>query len=197
MVINSSLKILLTLLLALSLSHCGRSPKQNFFVLNPIQNSAKKIKNQSLRIGLESINLPEYLQKPQIALRQVPNKIIFDEENRWAEQVDKNIARVIQTDLNHLLKHNTVAASPWPGGFNPSHRLHITISRFDVSTNGDSVLLANYQLLDNNGEKTLYSQSVNYRNKLNSLEPNQVVASMNRQLNRLSHQIARSIIAKL
>jgi len=172
---------------------CTRSPEPNFFVLNPIKLSTHSNSGQLLHIGIDPLETPPYIQKPQLALRLANHQVDYDEYNRWAEQIDKNIARVIEANLRSMLKNTIVETSPWPSGFRPNYRLQINIVRFEAKSQGYSVLEASYQLVDRSGEKTITKQTVSYKRRLTNLAPQNIVASMNANLTALSRHIARHI----
>ena len=187
-------KLKLTLpLLIFALISCSRSPEPNFFVLNPIKLLTHSNSGKIWRIGIDPLETPPYIQKPQLALRLANHQINYDEYNRWAEQIDKNIARVIEANLRSMLKNSIVETSPWPSGFRPNYRLQINIVRFEAKSQGYSVLEASYQLVDRSGEKTFTKQTVSYKRRLTNLAPQNIVASMNTNLTALSRHIARHI----
>jgi len=172
---------------------CSRSPEPNFFVLNPIKLLAHSNSGQLLRIGIDPLDTPPYIQKPQLALRLANHQVDYDEYNRWAEQIDKNIARVIEANLRSLLSNTIVETSPWPSGFRPNYRLQINIVRFEAKSQGYSVLEASYQLVDRSGEKIFTKQTVSYKKRLTNLSPQSIVASMKANLTAFCRHIARHI----
>lgn len=169
------------------------SPEAKFYVLNPARFMPKFKRHRLITIGLDPINIAPYLQKPQLALRLSSNELSYDEFNRWAEQMDQNIARVIQSNLSALIKSSVVNTSPWPIGFTPKYRLQINIIRFEGNHNGYSVFDARYKLVNINGDKIYLLDAVHYKRPLSSLTAKAVVASMNSNLNQFSHHLAKKI----
>ncbi len=47
------------------------------------------------------INIPSYLNRPQIVMRDKGAKIIIEERHRWGENLDKAISRVLSDALTN------------------------------------------------------------------------------------------------
>lgn len=179
--------------LIMSIPACSRSPKPNYFVLNPAHFFSKSMHTQTSTIGIDPIATPQYLQKPQLAVRMANNQVSYDEFNRWAEQFDSNITRVLQTNLNKLLPKCIVESSPWPIGFTPTYRVQIKLIRFEANHKGYSILQADYQIVNHTGDKFYAKKTKHYRRKLPNLRVHSIVDSMNANLTAFSQHIAQSL----
>ena len=146
-----------------------------------------------MHIGIDKIDMPLYLQKPQIVMRYNGNQLLFDEEHRWAEQANRNIARVVETNLNRLISNATIESSPWPSGFTPKYRLVLNIIEFDVDAKGVSRLRARYQLTDSTGKKTLLKKTFSIKKQIKNSSKNVLVQSMSQNLSHLCRDIAKNI----
>ena len=184
-------KLTATILLSLLLAACGRSKPSQFYVLNPIPPQ----KNQSqaykrFRIGIDEVNSPGYIEKPQLVIRQGTHQLKLEEYHRWAEAIDKNLMRVFETNLTTLLPGAIVEGSPWDATFQPSHHLQIEISQFEVNLKGNSILRAEYLIYD--GLKLKIKRNVYYNSTLKTVTIDTIVSSMNANVTKLSKAIATS-----
>ncbi len=110
------------LLLLVTLAACRSKPPQ-LYVLNPLPciKSAKNTQFSSLKIGIDAIKIPEYLQKPEIVLQCNTNQVKLAQNHEWAENLDKNILRIFQGNLMTPLPGAVVEVSPWDSKFQPDY----------------------------------------------------------------------------
>jgi uncharacterized protein len=102
---------LLLLALAASLgSGCmGLSPKPDptrHFILTPT--SAKSATRTDLKVLVQEVEIPEYLNRSNLVLRKSPQEVVVSEYDRWAEPLEFGITRVLATNLSALLGTPTV-----------------------------------------------------------------------------------------
>jgi uncharacterized lipoprotein YmbA len=176
----------------LTLSACARSPETQFYVLNPIPfQSTKEKPYQNLRIGLREITIPAYMAKQQIIVHHSPHHVKLSEFHQWAGSIDKNIQRVVETNISTLLPGAVVQSFPWNIQFKPEYQLQIDISQFEVDIHGNSILRANYMVYV--GDKIIKKVSINYHQHLSFICIDSLVESMNLNLNHLTRDIAKSL----
>lgn len=90
------------LLGALGLAGCSFTPKPKadpteFFVLTPRPVAARAGRRPV--VELEDVEVPEYLRNPRMAARSGDNRIDYAEFKRWAEPLDKGVARALREGL--------------------------------------------------------------------------------------------------
>ena len=178
------------LMAVLVLGACGRSKEAQLYVLNPI--AAQKKTNHHytyLRIGIDEVKIPSYIDKLPLTIHYTAHQVFLEEYHQWAEALNKNIERVIRTNLTTLLPGAFVAISPWDVLFKPSYHLQITIPQFSVDINGNSILQAEYIIYHN--EQLIEKRDVYYYQKIPVVTPEQLVISMNNNLTSLSRDIAK------
>lgn len=175
---------------SLILTSCARSPDTHFYVLNPIQCKASNTRQHaSLRIGLDEINIPSYMYKTQIVVHDSSHRVKLNEFHQWAGSLDKNIQRVVETNLSTLLPEAAIASFPWGNQLKPNHQLHIDISQFDIDNKGNSTLRANYFIYAN--DELRKKRTVCYHSKLKDVSIDNLVTSMNANLEHLTRDIAK------
>lgn len=144
----------------LMLTGCvGRSaPTVNYFNLLTIEqlgDSGVIGMHPKINLGVGPITIPDSLKRSQIATSQHGIKYEFDEYNRWAGVLDKNLASVVGENLSTLLGVKNVGYFPWMAHFTPTYQIVITIQRLDGALNGEAVLIARWSVLNATGKELL------------------------------------------
>ncbi|WP_412754553.1 membrane integrity-associated transporter subunit PqiC [Legionella donaldsonii] len=181
-------------LIGLVLVACGRSKESQFYVLNPIPPKKQQMNTYSyLKIGIDEVNCPAYIEKPQLMIHYTPHQIALKEFHQWAEALNKNIMRVVETNLSTLLPGAVVESFPWDSKFKPNYHLQINIADFAIASNGSSILRAEYIIYHD--RDLIEKHDVYYHLKLTQVTPEALVVSMNANLTCLTETIARSFMA--
>lgn len=188
-------KLIIILALGFTLCACGRSKEAQFYMLNPIAPKTVSAHQYTyIKIGIESITTPTFTEKPQLMVYNDLNRVQLEEFHQWAESLDKNIKRVIKADLNTLLPGVVLEDAPWSIQFAPDYNLQINISEFKIDVNGNSTLLADY-IVSHKGQ-IIKKYERFYRLKVQEVSAENLIKSMNTNLNHLSQDIANSFKAK-
>lgn len=179
-------------MLGLGLGACSRSPEAHFYVLNPLPaQHAQTNTHPDLRIGIEEVDIPAYMNKQQFIVHYSPHHVELNEYQQWAGPLDKNIQRVIETNLSTLLPGAAVDHFPWGIQFKPNYQLRINMSQFEVDTLGNTLLRATYIVYS--GDTLQKKRTVEYRQRAPMLTVDSFVKTMNDSLNLLSKDIARTV----
>ena len=185
------LKLSLVVVMGLMILACGRSPEMQFYILNTLPlNKNITHRYHYLQIGIDEINIPAYLEKPQLMIHNSANEVTLEEYHQWAESLDKNIKRVVETNLSTLLPGAVVENSPWDIKFKPNYHLQIDISQFTIDFKGNSILRAEYIIYFE--KEIIKKQDVYYCIKLTNVTIENLVGSMNANLTHLTRDIART-----
>ncbi|KTD25855.1 MULTISPECIES: PqiC family protein [Legionella] len=178
------------ILMSFMLISCGRSPDSQFYMLNPISPKQKPVKNNlNLRIGINQIQTPAYMSKPEFIIHYTSHEVKLEEYHRWVENLDKNTKRVIEANLVTLLPGATVVSAPWDYKSRPDYQLQIDISQFEVDITGNSILRAEYLIYS--GNQLQRRGELYYHQKVNQVNIETLVASMNANLNHFTEDLAR------
>lgn len=182
----------LILLLSLLLTACGTSPDTRYYVLNPIPVTATKPAHYTgLRLGINEINLAEYLEKPQIAIHVSPHQLDLQEDDQWAEPLDKNIARVLVANLMTLLPGSVVAVSPWEEPFKPTLLLQVNVIDLKLDNQGRAVFSADYMLFRD--QQLLRKQRLRYTRTIHPPAVANLVQATNDNLTQFSSALAAAV----
>ncbi len=122
----------LTLIVALLLGGCAGSG--NYYILS---NPSQPIESGRIRtsIGVETVTVPKYLFKRDLAVEKSSNHIVFLTGAQWAEDMDEGLTRRIVTYLQRALRNPDVHAYPWGVDQQPKRIVKIAISRFIAQGN--------------------------------------------------------------
>jgi len=178
------------ILISVILSGCGRSGASRFYTLSPVQPSGKTtVQSPSDRmspvsIGIMPVEIPDYLDRPEIVTRNTPNGLSFSEYDRWGGDLRNDIARVLGETLSAQL---------------PDDKVSILMGRYSTRadypiTAGDNIWLsAQWSMLAPSGQSMLLRRNTDLYEKMNGQGYPEMVAAMSRAVDRLGKEIAQTI----
>ena len=180
----------------LSLGGCGTSPPTKFFLLSPISAAEAPIANgnHELRLGIGPINVPEYLDRPQIVTRLADTELRLADDNRWAEPLERTFSRVLGENLARLLGTDQVNEFPWSPTHLIDYQVIVDIARFEADASGQVALVARWDIRGG-PERTLLASR---RSAISVPVPNPasyeaIVAASSTALAQLSREVAAAI----
>ncbi len=142
-----------------ALGGCARSAPVNYYILRSMQGPVPQPKaagpEQGMVVAVGPVNIPAYLDRPQIVTRSSPDTLKFDEFNRWAEPLGKNLARVLADDLSASLYGAQVCVFPWPQSVPVRYQVTLDIIHLEKVPGGKVILDASWKVLEHNGKKML------------------------------------------
>lgn len=183
----------LALTAALLLLAAGCSPKTRpakFYLLQPLSRTetpAAAPASPAL-IGLGPVEIPAYLDRPQIVTGGGGAQIQLDEFQRWAEPLRDNLTRVLAENLALLLPSSHVRPFPWNRAIVPDYQVEIQVLRFHVDAAGNGELKANWNILKQN--KPIQMKSFQSMVPVDGNAPEAKVAAQGRALAEFSKAIA-------
>lgn len=110
-----------------------------------------------MKLGIGPLTIPDSLQRSQIVTRQYENQFQFDEYNRWAGILEKELLSAIGDNLSVLLAVKNVGFFPWMSYFAPTCSVALDIQRFDGALNGEAALEAKWRIVDTKSSIVLQS----------------------------------------
>lgn len=175
------------------LSGCfgGYSPESRFYTLQSVEN-VKKVSDKNISVGVDLPELPEYADRPQfVSFSANGSKINIDELNRWGEDLDIMLQRVIAADLRlYLPNANVKAKTSLLEKFR--YIVDVTITKFEMIEDSEAYLEALWSI--KNGSllnimrkgKTSLNMKIEDETEGYSLAMSEMIALM-------SEQIAKSL----
>ncbi len=185
--------LLVALMLVLFLSACMRSNKSvQFYRLNASAAMVDIIQepeltNQAL-IGLGTIRIPDYLNRPQMVIAISDNQYQLSEEHRWAERLDENISLVLTKLLSSQLGSNRILRYPWSLRQAVDYQVSIDIIEFHIDALGQSRLIA--QWLIKRKDQSIFSRRFNYQVYASTTDYEIMVSAQSACLTKLGQDIA-------
>ena len=130
--------------LALLVAGCATpAAKFTHHVLHPAVDPAAEAGgwDPEVYVVVGPVELPSYLDKPQMVVRHSDHTLSFSEFQRWAEPLHKGISRTVAENLSRLTGAEKVATYPFavPKG-STSMRVIMDVVRFDADDAGKVTL---------------------------------------------------------
>lgn len=184
---------------ALLLSGCASSPSSRFYTLTPLSPQETKQSfpaANAVSVSIAPVEIPDYLERPQIVTRDGHNELNLAEFDRWAGSLSENISAVLAENLGLLLGSDRVYVYPLMRAENADYAVAMRILRLD-GTLGDRVLLkAQWTLSSGPDKKDVARRISTFTERLNDKGYQAMVAAVGRTLEQLSREIAREIPAR-
>jgi uncharacterized lipoprotein YmbA len=177
-----------------------KSPEVTYYSLLTMDQLGEvqpKASHPELRLGIGPITIPDSLKRSQIATRQHGNQYSFDEFNRWAGVLEKDLALVLGDNLGDLLGVEKVGYFPWMHHFKPTYRVVVDVVRIDGALDGEAVLSARWAVVDADGKEFLAGGKSDYRLPLQRSDYASLVETESLLVAELSNKVADEINALL
>jgi hypothetical protein len=146
-------------------------------------------------VSIATVEIPDYMDRPQIVTRESGNELKLAEFDRWAGSLSDNIAAVLAENLGLLLGTERVFAYPPVSGEKADFSLALRVLRLECAP-GDQVLLkAQWTLLAGPERKEAATRVTTFSERLNDRDYRTMAAAISRILGEVSREIAREITA--
>lgn len=189
------IKASLVVFMFMIISGCAGTDPSRFYTLHA--SKSPDIVQQSLPselfVMIGPIEIPDYLDRPQIVSRTSQNEITFSEFQRWAGSLKDDITRVLSEDLTELLSGDAISISPWEWGTTSDYRIGVIIRRFDIRPEGNVLLNARCTIIGKDGMTQLLMWEASITEPFTEQTYDAKVSSMSRALEKLSQDIAEKI----
>ena len=178
------------LLVLVFLSACGTTPKSNFYQFNELVNPSLTGVEKGNIIGIGPIQIPEYINRPQIVTRHSAYELNVSEFHRWVEPLKENITRTLVINISNNLQSNRVYWMPREDRQYPLDiRIAIDIGRFDGRMGGEVLLESRWSIFDKNNKAVLTRVSL-IKQAVNGQDYESMVIAMNKVLRQLGKEIS-------
>jgi uncharacterized lipoprotein YmbA len=171
------------------------SEQARFFVLAPhvLATTNPPGPRSALVVGLGRVEVAEYLQRRQLAMRKGSNEIVYADA-AWAERLDKAIQRVLGANLASILGETNVLTSTWRRG-DVAMELHLSVLRFESDQQGRVTLEARWRITKPDATQTWHvgRTEISQQGPPPATDPDGAVAALGRALGGLSREIADAV----
>jgi uncharacterized lipoprotein YmbA len=189
------IKIFLVIFLFMIVSGCASTDPSRFYTLHSSKSPdiVQPSSPYELFVMIGPVEIPDYLDRPQIVSRTNQNEITFSEFQRWAGSLKDDITRVLSEDLTELLSEDAISVSPWEWGVTSDYRIGVHIRRFDIMPEGNVLLNARCTLIDADGTTQLLMWEASITEPITEQTYDAKISSMSGALEKLSQDIAEKI----
>jgi uncharacterized lipoprotein YmbA len=187
------------LLLCTILAACATSEPSRFYTLTPqppgqAEPAAGAPARQApLNVALSPVQVPRYLDRPQLVTRSDANTLELAEFDKWSEPLSDMIGRVLAEDLSRRLAGARVFLLPVRQAVPIERIVDIQVMRFDADAAGLVTLHARWQAFSEGGRKLLQAEETLVSEPAAQAGKTAVVAAMSRALSRLAADVAEEL----
>jgi hypothetical protein len=193
----SRLSMLTIVALLMHLAGCASSAPTRFYVLSPLASSkaeSQALKDEgSIALGVGPVELPAYLDRPQIVTRLSENELNLAEFDKWAEPLKDNFSRVLVENLSTLLCADAISIFPWKGPTPIDYQVEVTVIRMDGNVGGNASLVARWAIIRQNDRKMMLTRQSSFSRLLSSESYKALVSAQSQAIADLSREIAEAI----
>ncbi len=140
------------------LAGCATSRDTRFYVLTPLPAAERPGGVSATRppaIGLRPVELPEYLDRPQIVTRAGENALQLAEFDRWGAPLQENLTRVLAENISALVPADRVAVFPWMKETPIEYEITVEVARLDGALGASCSLVAHWAIAGRGGKDSL------------------------------------------
>lgn len=191
-------KILLYLALPFLLIACSSSSSTQFYLLkaiNPENIEVNKPRSKNLKVLVNPIKFPEYLDRPQMVIRDSSYKLKLSENHRWAEPLNNEFTRVLVKNLSIRIAPNHVLEYSELNGSQPDIHLSIKVLRLDVNADDQAILSVKWAYwLGNNAAINRFSNEYSIPIKNNTYDSK--VEAQSQAIALFTDELAKKLLIK-
>ena len=147
-----------------------------------------------LVIGVEHIELPEYLLRAELVTRTASNQLAIAEYDRWGEPLKDGFARTLRRDLENQLGAGHVIAAPFDPTNRPPLTVDLEVRRFERVGNADAALEARWTIREGKSGATLVTRDSRQRVPLAGTDATATVVALSSALAAFAGEIGAAVI---
>jgi hypothetical protein len=180
---------------------CARTQPSKFYLLQPLPapgtESSASANRQEFAVGIGPVELPKYLDRPQIVTRTSESEVKLSEFNRWAEPLQDNFTRVLAENLAALLPTDRIEIFPFRDSMAITYQVTVVVLSFVSEPGGNAVLSAWWTLLEEGGNKVLVTKRSTVSVPAGGEEYSAMVSAQTQAVAKLSEEISSAIKAEI
>jgi uncharacterized lipoprotein YmbA len=173
-----------------------QAPPTRLYVLTALPSAddgQRAVGAPGVALAVGPVDLPEYVDRPQIVTGDSGNELQRAALEQWAEPLETNFTRVLADNLSVLLSTERVAVFPWKGAVPIDYQVVVEVTQFLGTRNGSVSLAALWRVLGKDGREVLVSRQSRFTEATGSQEYGALASAMSRTVANLSREIATAI----
>lgn len=184
----------LCVILITAISGCfgGKSPTTRYYALRTGDLIGEG--NGELKIAVGPFELPDFLNRPQIVIRNQETNLTILKYDRWAEPLGESFNRRVNTVINNEIKSGFAYRFPSPTDISPDYRIRGRIYDFGGYTDGTVTLKLRWAVLARDQNFVVAPRGATYSVKLDSVSDiTAVTVAMDNLIDELSQDIVTEL----
>lgn len=141
------------------------------------------------------LQLPGYLNRPQLMVRLPDGELSLRERHRWAEPLDAVLTRTLAENLARITGSQRVLTFPVAVRLPADQRVVGRVIRFDVDAAGLAVLEVQWSVVDGAGQPLRPVRSASFRQQAEGNDEAAWVGALGGALAQFSRQLAEELAA--
>ena len=182
-----------------------QSQPSSFYVLSYDQRQDQAGSTTTMRQGIAlvvgPVELPGYLDRPQIVTRASGNQLEIEEFDRWGGRLQENFTAVLVEVLSAELETDRIAAHPSSSPLRVDFQVTVNVTKFDTDEAGRSILEARWSIVDARRQTVLVTARSVLRQDIAatpgvvgpSVDYHALAAAMSRNVAALGREVAKQI----
>ena len=165
-----------------------------YYLIEPVS-VAGATNGGDMSIEIVDLEIPQYLERLQIASRRPDSQLVFASTHQWGESLRKNLTRALARNLTNLLGTAAIGTPANRLSSLPVYRLTVYVERFERGADGYVHLLARWQLIHRETSETIINSSNEYMSerRIDSRDFAGTVFAMSELLGEFSQTVTRRI----
>jgi hypothetical protein len=176
---------------------CSSTPATQFYKLNSLpstqQENPAALPGMDIAIGVGPVELPEFLDRPQIVTRKSQNQLEISEFHRWAASFPRDFSRVLAKNISTLVPTDRVALYPWDDTFSPTYQIKLAVEQFDGQLGERVFLRVIWVVVGQEGANELVVRKTVIEEPVLTNDYEGLVAAQSNALGTLSREIVEEI----
>ncbi|MEQ8233698.1 MAG: PqiC family protein [Gammaproteobacteria bacterium] len=179
------------LCIQLATTGCARQPAPALYLLDlPPAPATAPIEARATAVGIGPIELPPYLDRPQIVVRDDVHTLSAPQAHMWAEPIADGVARVLLASVARALGSDHVYHVPRRTPTPLDWRVAIDITRLDGTPGGSVTLDARWELFSGDARQAMATHVSRIAQGVAGDDHAALVAAQAAALDRLGAEIA-------
>jgi uncharacterized lipoprotein YmbA len=181
---------------ALALAGCLASPAPSFYALRSASGDAAGAplaSHPELGLAVGPVELPRYLDRPEIVTQDASNQLTVALGHRWGGSLRTDILRVVADDLGRLLGTARVAVYPSEPRFDADYRVLLDVRDLQGTPGQSVTLLVRWTVASMRDGSALAVEETRIEQPVASASYEDLVAADSAAFGTLSRRIAEKI----
>ena len=174
----------------------GGAVATRYYLIDPGAAAPLPGTGEPVAVQILDVQVPQYLDRYQIATRTGSNQLRFSDTHQWGETLRKNLARTMALNLGTLLASVDIATPYTRSATRPEARVQVVIDEFEQHPDGRVHLAARWQVIGP-ADGPVLTRQVRLTSETSPAPGDYagMVAQMEQLYGELARQVAISILA--